>query len=81
MPGCVNCAYKPYCGQQPEYNYVTQGSIQGRMPESTWCQKHKGIFDYLVGRLRDADAEERAILERWTINRPQEHFIQPLDPA
>ena len=76
LPGCSTCAYKLYCGQQPEYNYVTQGSLQGRMPESTWCQKHMGIFDYLVRRLKDADEEERAIFERWTINRAQEHFIQ-----
>jgi uncharacterized protein len=78
LPGCVSCAYKPYCGQQPEYNYVTQGSIQGRMPESTWCQKHMGIFDYLARRLRDSDSDEMAIFNRWTINRPQEHFLQPV---
>jgi uncharacterized protein len=76
LPGCSTCAYKLYCGQQPEYNYVTQGSLQGRMPESSWCQKHMGIFDYLVRRLKDADEEERAILERWTINRAQDHFLQ-----
>ncbi len=81
LPGCVSCAYKPYCGQQPEYNYFTQGSIQGRMPESGWCQKHKGIFDHLVRRLRDADSEEMAIFERWTINRRQEYFLQPVDAA
>lgn len=79
LPGCSTCAYKVYCGQQPEYNYVTQGSIQGRMPESTWCQKHMGIFDLLVRKLRNADAEEMAIFERWTINRPQEHFLQPVE--
>lgn len=76
LPGCSTCAYKVYCGQQPEYNYVTQGSIQGRMPESTWCRKHMGIFDFLVRRLAAADPEEMAIFERWTINRPQEHFLQ-----
>lgn len=79
LPGCSSCAYKPYCGQQPEYNYVTQGSIQGRMIESTWCRKHMGIFDMLVKRLNGADAETRAIFERWTISRPQEQFIQPID--
>lgn len=77
LPGCSTCAYKTYCGQQPEYNYVTQGSIQGRMPESTWCQKHMGIFDYLVRRLRAADEQEMEIFRRWTINRPQEYFLQP----
>jgi His-Xaa-Ser system radical SAM maturase HxsB len=79
LPGCVSCAYKPYCGQQPEYNYVTQGSIHGRMPESTWCRKHMGIFDYLVERLERADEEETQIFNRWIVNRAQDHFIQPQD--
>jgi len=35
-----------------------------------------GIFDYLVNRLYKADEEERAIYERWTINRAQSHFLQ-----
>ena len=81
LPGCVSCAYKPFCGQQPEYNYVTQGSIQGRMRESSWCRKHMGIFDMLVRRLHEADPEGKAIFDRWTISRPQEQFIQPLAPS
>lgn len=76
LPGCASCAYKVYCGQQPEYNYVTQGSLQGRMLESTWCKKHMGIFDYLVKRLKNADEDEMEMFRRWTINRPQEHFLQ-----
>ena len=48
------------------------------MRESAWCRKHMGIFDMLVRRLREADAEERAMFERWTINRQLERFIQPV---
>ena len=81
QPGCASCTYKPFCGQQPEYNYVTQGSIHGRMRESTWCRKHMGIFDMLVRRLRNAGPEERAMYERWTINRHLERFIQPVTGA
>ena len=76
QPDCVSCVYRPYCGQQPEYNYKTQGTINGRMRDSTWCRKHKYIFDYLARRLHDADAEEMAMFDRWTTNRPQEHFLQ-----
>ena len=76
QPDCVQCTYKPYCGQQPEYNYKTQGTINGRMRDSTWCRKHKYIFDYLARRLKDADAEEMEMFMRWTTNRPQEHFLQ-----
>jgi uncharacterized protein len=76
QPDCVSCVYKAYCGQQPEYNYKTQGTITGRMRDSTWCKKHKSIFDFLAHRLRQADAEEMAMFDRWTTNRPQEHFLQ-----
>jgi uncharacterized protein len=76
QPDCVSCVYKVYCGLQPEYNYKTQGNIWGRMRDSTWCRKHKNIFDYLAYRLNNADEEEVAILTRWTMNRSQEHFLQ-----
>lgn len=76
QPDCVSCAYKPYCGQQPEYNYKTQGTIQGRMRDSTWCRKHKSIFDFLATRLKNADEQEWAMFRRWTTNRAQEHFLQ-----
>jgi uncharacterized protein len=76
QPGCDSCTYKPYCGLQPEYNYKTQGSIQGRMADSTWCKKHKTIFDYLMEKLERADPEEMEIFKRWTTNRRQDHFVQ-----
>jgi hypothetical protein len=49
------------------------------MLESTWCRKHMGMFDMLVRRLRAASSEERAMFERWTINRNLERFIQPVE--
>ena len=76
QPDCVQCTYKPYCGQQPEYNYKTQGTINGRMRDSAWCRKHKYIFDYLATRLKNADADEMEMFNRWTTRRPQEHFLQ-----
>ena len=76
QPDCVTCVYKAFCGLQPEYNYKTQGSIWGRMRDSTWCRKHKSIFDYLAYRLKNADEDELGILTRWTTNRAQEHFLQ-----
>jgi uncharacterized protein len=76
QPDCVTCVYNSYCGLQPEYNYKTQGSIWGRMGDSTWCRKHKSIFDTLALRLKNGDAQEREILKRWTTNRRQDHFLQ-----
>lgn len=75
LPECVRCAYLPWCGQQPEYNYKTQGSIHGRMPDSDWCRKHKGIFDIVMARVIRATPDELEVLRRWTISRTQSHFL------
>ena len=74
-PDCVSCVYKPWCGQQVEYNYKTQGSLHGHMRDSTWCKKHKSIFDYLMHKLESADEDEMEMFRLWTTNRTLEHFI------
>ena len=74
-PDCVNCVYTPYCGLCPVFNYVTQGSLHGRMRDSSLCAIFKGIQDHLFTKLRDGGPEVRAILDRWTLVRPREHFV------
>ena len=59
QPDCVNCAYNPYCGVCPVHNHKTQGSIFGRMRESTLCAVHKGIQDYLFERIGAERARPR----------------------
>jgi len=83
LPGCASCAYNPFCGVCPVYNYATQGSIHGRMPGSDWCRKHMGVFDYLVRRLEGADEVERTMFGRWATNRRLDHFLHqsPTQPA
>lgn len=75
QPDCVSCVYKPWCGQQVEYNYKTQGSLHGHMRDSAWCKKHKSIFDYLMHKLETADQQDMEIFRRWTTNRTLDHFI------
>jgi len=75
QPDCVSCVYKPWCGQQVEYNYKTQGSLQGHMRDSTWCRKHKSIFDYLMHKLEAADERDMEMFRLWTTNRTLDHFI------
>jgi uncharacterized protein len=74
QPDCANCAYVPYCGIQPEHSYRTQGTIFGRMRESTLCAVHKGIQDYLFEKLRENDPKTVEILRRWTTVRERTHF-------
>jgi len=76
QPDCVSCTYQPYCGVCPVHNHKTQGSIFGRMRESTLCSVHKGIQDYLFEKLREDDEETVGILRRWTTVRERTHFIQ-----
>jgi His-Xaa-Ser system radical SAM maturase HxsB len=76
QPDCASCAYAPYCGIQPEHNLRTTGSIFGRMRESTLCNVHKGIQDYLFEKLREDDPVTMGILRRWTTVRERTHFIQ-----
>lgn len=76
QPDCVHCPYQPYCGIPPVHTHKMQGSLFGRMRESTLCQVHKGIQDYLFELLGSGDQETIDVLERWTTHRPREHFIQ-----
>jgi len=76
LPDCVNCTYNPYCGVKPEHSYATQGSIHGRIRESQICAVHKGIQDYLFGKLKEGDPETLEIFRRWTTIRERSHFVQ-----
>lgn len=75
-PDCVNCTYQPYCGVPPSHSHKTQGTIFGRMRESTVCAVHKGIQDYLFEKIADADPKVMEVFQRWTTVRARDHFIQ-----
>ena len=75
QPDCVSCTYATYCGIQPEHSYRTQGSIFGRMRESTLCAVHKGIQDYLFEKLHEGDPAVVETLRRWTTVRERTHFV------
>ncbi|MBX3275858.1 MAG: His-Xaa-Ser system radical SAM maturase HxsB [Sandaracinaceae bacterium] len=79
QPDCVDCTYNPYCGIQTTHNHKTQGSIFGRMRESSVCAVHKGIQDYLFGKLADGDPHVLEAFERWNTIRPREHFLHAPD--
>jgi uncharacterized protein len=76
QPDCVNCAYNPYCGVCPVHNHKSQGTLFGRMRESTLCAVHKGIQDYLFGKLADGDPKVLETFQRWTTVRERSHFLQ-----
>ena len=63
QPECSRCAYSPYCGVCPVYNYTSQGSLWGNMPSNERCAFMKGIFDLLFLKLRNP--KDREILQKW----------------
>jgi His-Xaa-Ser system radical SAM maturase HxsB len=76
QPDCVNCTYQPYCGVCPVHNHRTQGSIFGRMRESSLCAVHKGIQDYLFTKIGEGDQAVLDVFRRWTTVRERSHFLQ-----
>src|SRR3989338_2175803 len=66
IPGCSDCAYKPYCGVCPVYNYSEQGSIFGQMPTNGRCKINMAIFDYLFKKMQNKDIEK--IFNKWVGN-------------
>ncbi len=64
LPGCSDCAYAPYCGVCPVYNYVEQGDLVAHSAENDRCRIQMGMLDYLFRRLAEPGTE--ALLRRWT---------------
>lgn len=63
QPQCSRCAYKPFCGVCPVYNYETQGSLWGDMPANERCALSMGVFDALFALL--AKPASAKILKGW----------------
>jgi radical SAM protein with 4Fe4S-binding SPASM domain len=71
LPGCRDCAYLPYCGVCPVYNYVSQGDFFGQRPTNERCRMNMFALDHLFDILDTRDESVRKVLERWTIQRPR----------
>ena len=61
--GCSRCVYKPTCGVCPLLEYVENGDLFTRAPDSRRCRILMGIQDDLFERLRDP--RQRKVLETW----------------
>ena len=65
IPLCSTCAYKPYCGVCPIYNYATQGDIFGQMPTNGRCKAALATFDHLFSYIMKKDNDIQQIFDRW----------------
>lgn len=70
LPGCVDCAYQPFCGECPVYSLARHGDPIGHRPTSGHCAKQKGFFDALFRRLAAADPQIMAIFLGWSLQQP-----------
>jgi His-Xaa-Ser system radical SAM maturase HxsB len=75
LPGCSECAYMPYCGSCPVFNYATQGNIFGRMPDNEKCRLHMGVMDRLFEILATDPKAKDEIFARWVETRERPFFV------
>lgn len=65
LPGCSECAFAPYCGADPVFNWATQSDIIGHRPTSEFCKRQTGMFEYLFDLLRGGDPFVRRLFFAW----------------
>ena len=61
VPGCSECAYKPYCGTAPVINHKLEGHIDRK--SAYLCGIRMGTFDVIFEYLKDP--QTRDIFYRW----------------
>ena len=69
LPGCAECAFQPFCGADPVFNYATQGDMVGHRPTSDFHEKNFFIIKYLISIL-ESDPDVRRIFWAWVRNVP-----------
>jgi len=65
LTNCSECAYLPYCGCDPLFNYVTQKDHYGHRPTSDFCYKQMSIYNYLFSYIRNKDKKVLDIFWAW----------------
>ena len=64
LPGCSECAFQPYCGADPVFNYATQGTLIGHRPTSSFCERNMAIIKHLF-LIMEKDARIKNIFRNW----------------
>ncbi|MBM3245842.1 MAG: His-Xaa-Ser system radical SAM maturase HxsB [Candidatus Omnitrophica bacterium] len=63
LPGCSDCAYNPYCGICPLYNYFAEGNIFSQAANSRTCRINSAVLDYIFEKLQDKRIREEVFLK------------------
>jgi His-Xaa-Ser system radical SAM maturase HxsB len=64
-PDCSDCAFSPFCGLCPVYNYTQQGSLFGDMAYNNFCAIRRHMFSYLFSLIEDAESDAARVLRVW----------------
>ncbi len=67
LPGCSDCAFVPYCGVDPVFNWTTEGDVIGHQISSPSCQKNMGIIRHLFDLFHRGDDFTRALFLSWAM--------------
>jgi uncharacterized protein len=65
LPGCVDCAFQPYCGADPVFHHATQGDMFGHRPTSAFCHRNMEVIKHLFDLIANGDEATRRILFSW----------------
>lgn len=80
IPGCATCAYKPYCGTCPVYNYSEQGNIFPQNPTNDRCKIYMGVQDHLFSYLMREDPKINEVFRRWVEVKPRPGYLHDFRP-
>lgn len=75
LPGCATCAYKPYCGTCPVYNYTEQGNIFPQNSTNPRCAIYMGVQDRLFRELMSGDPEVEQMFQRWVTVKERSEYL------
>ena len=70
MPGCSECAFQPWCGADPVFNYATQGDVVGHRPSSDFHLRNEFIIRHLLELYRSSNRLQE-IFWSWIRGRPR----------
>ena len=62
-PKCIRCAFKPFCGICPVFNYTVKNTLINLDYSNLWCDIEKGIFKILIKKI--INEKHRKIFMRW----------------
>ena len=68
LPGCSDCAFQPYCGSDPVFNYAVDGDIIGHRPTSAFCHRNMEVIRHLFRLLGREDSVLYRIFFAWVRN-------------